>query len=103
MKTYSRSTPEGVKDILFEECLRRRDVGERLARVFQLRGYNEVITPGIEYYDVFAAGEAAVPQEEMYKATDSHGRLIVLRPDLTPPIARLTAMRLKDVERPIRR
>ncbi len=102
MKNYSRSTPEGVRDILFEECLRRRDVSGRLAGVFRSRGYNEVITPGIEYYDVFAAGDAAIPQEEMYKATDSHGRLIVLRPDLTPPIARLAAVRLADAERPLR-
>ena len=80
MKRFNKVTPEGTKDILFEECLARREVSRRLAQVFQMRGYNEVITPGIEYYDVFDAADAAIPQYEMYKSTDNKGRLIVFRP-----------------------
>lgn len=102
MKRFNKVTPEGTKDILFEECLARREVSRRLAQVFQMRGYNEVITPGIEYYDVFDAADAAIPQYEMYKSTDNKGRLIVFRPDLTLPIARLTATRLQSMEKPVR-
>lgn len=102
MKRYMKITPEGTKDILFEECLAQREIGARLTNVFQRRGYNEVITPGIEYYDVFDLEDAGIPQNEMYKSTDNKGRLIVFRPDLTLPIARLTATRLKSVEKPIR-
>ena len=102
MKRFNKITPEGTKDILFEECLARRAVSRRLEAVFQMRGYNEVITPGIEYYDVFGAEDAAIPQQEMYKSTDNKGRLIVFRPDLTLPIARLTATRLQSVEKPVR-
>lgn len=102
MKRYNRVTPEGMKDILFEECLAQREVGARLQRVFKNRGYNEVVTPGIEYYDVFDLEDAGIPQNEMYKSTDNKGRLIVFRPDLTLPIARLTATRLKPVEKPVR-
>ena len=102
MKRYMKITPEGTKDILFEECLAQREIGTRLTNVFQKRGYNEVITPGIEYYDVFDLEDAGIPQTQMYKSTDNKGRLIVFRPDLTLPIARLTATRLKSVEKPIR-
>lgn len=102
MKRYNKLTPEGTKDILFEECLAQREIGERLRKVFRSRGYNEVVTPGIEYYDVFDLEDAGIPQNEMYKSTDNKGRLIVFRPDLTLPIARLTATRLKSVEKPIR-
>ena len=102
MKRYMKITPEGTKDILFEECLAQREIGARLTNVFQKRGYNEVITPGIEYYDVFDLEDAGIPQTQMYKSTDNKGRLIVFRPDLTLPIARLTATRLKSVEKPIR-
>lgn len=102
MKRFNKITPEGTKDILFEECLAQRTVSERLAQVFKMRGYNEVVTPGIEYYDVFDAEDAAIPQYEMYKSTDNKGRLIVFRPDLTLPIARLTATRLQSVEKPVR-
>jgi len=102
MKRFNKVTPEGTKDILFEECLAQREVSARLERVFRMRGYNEVITPGIEYYDVFDLADAAIPQYEMYKSTDNKGRLIVFRPDLTLPIARLTATRLQAMEKPVR-
>lgn len=102
MKRFNKVTPEGTKDILFEECLAQREISTRLERVFKMRGYNEVITPGIEYYDVFDLENAAIPQYEMYKATDNKGRLIVFRPDLTLPIARLTATRLQSMEKPVR-
>ena len=47
MKKFNKITPEGTKDILFEECLSQRTVSERLTHIFKMRGYNEVITPGI--------------------------------------------------------
>ena len=102
MKKFNKITPEGTKDILLQECLSQRTVSERLTHIFRMRGYNEVITPGMEYYDVFDAPNAAIPQYEMYKYTDNKGRLIVFRPDLTLPIARLTATRLQAMEKPIR-
>ena len=102
MKTYSKITPEGARDLLFEECRARREVQAKLSQVFTLRGYREVITPGLEYFDVFNLPGAAVSQQEMYKCTDNHGRLVVFRPDSTLPIARMAASRLQGWERPLR-
>ena len=102
MRTYSKITPEGARDLLFEECRARREAQARLSRVFSLRGYREVITPGLEYFDVFNLPGAAVSQQEMYKCTDNHGRLLVFRPDSTLPIARMAASRLQGQEKPLR-
>lgn len=102
MKNYSKITPEGTRDILFEECLAQREAQRRLSRIFSLRGYHEVLTPGLEYYDVFSLPGAALPQQEMYKTTDNHGRLLVVRPDSTLPIARMAASRLQNSPRPLR-
>lgn len=102
MKKYNLITPEGTKDVLFEECIVRRDLQKKITSIFEVRGYNEVITPGLEYYDVFDLDNAGLPQEEMYKSTDNHGRLLVFRPDLTLPIARLAATRLHGHSLPIR-
>lgn len=102
MKTYSNLTPEGTRDILFEQCLAQRKVQSRLSQVFSLRGYQEVMTPGLEYYDVFRLPGAAIPQQEMYKTTDNHGRLLVFRPDSTLPIARMAASRLQGRPKPLR-
>ena len=102
MKKYNMITPEGTKDFLFEECIVKRSVQKKVTDIFIKRGYNEVITPGLEYYDVFDLDGAKIPQHEMYKSTDNKGRLIVFRPDLTLPIARLTATRLQNVKPPLR-
>lgn len=102
MRTYSRITPEGARDILFEECRGRREIQRRLSWAFALRGYREVMTPGLEYYDVFSLPGAALPQREMYKTTDNRGRLVVFRPDSTLPIARMAASRLQGQCKPLR-
>ena len=102
MRNYSKLTPEGVRDVLFDECRAHREAQRRLTDIFTKRGYREVITPGLEYYDVFSLPGAAIPQQEMYKSTDSGGRLLVFRPDSTLPIARMAAARLQGCRRPIR-
>lgn len=102
MRTYELITPEGTKDVLFDECLARRDVENRYRKIFGGMGYSEVITPGIEFYDVFNDGLRKYSQEALYKLTDAKGRLITLRPDCTIPIARLAATRLRDVPMPLR-
>ena len=102
MKNYSKLTPEGVHDVLFDQCRAHREAQRRLTAIFARRGYREVITPGLEYYDVFSLQGAALPQQEMYKSTDSGGRLLVFRPDSTLPIARMAAARLQSRRRPIR-
>lgn len=102
MKKFNMMIPEGTRDILPDECREIRSVQKKLMDVFIKRGYKEVMTPGLEYYDVFNIEGAEIPQHEMYKSTDNHGRLIVVRPDLTLPIARLTATRLKNSDLPIR-
>ncbi len=102
MKRYDLITPEGTRDLLFDECLSRRAVEDKFAQIFKTRGYSEVVTTGIEFYDVFNKGSRTVPQEQLYKMVDSKGRLIAMRPDSTIPIARLVATRLKDAKMPLR-
>ena len=102
MGTYSKLTPKGTRDILFEECAAQREARRRLSQVFSLRGYHEVLTPGLEFFDVFNLPGAAIPQQEMYKCTDNQGRLLVLRPDSTLPIARMAASRLQQRQKPLR-
>lgn len=95
-------TPEGTKDYLFEEAVLRRQIENRLREAFELRGYHEVVTPSLEFLDVFQSEESGIPAEQMYKLVDAKGRLMVLRPDSTLPIARLCATRLKQERLPLR-
>ncbi len=102
MRRNRRVTPEGTRDLLFEECLARREAEGRLTDLFVRRGFSEVMTPGIEFYDVFHADSMAIPAESMYKLSDDKGRLLVMRPDSTMPIARLAGARLQQAPLPLR-
>lgn len=102
MKNYSKITPEGTRDLLFGECRARRKAEEAVNRVFINRGFSEIITPGIEFMDVFNKKAQSIPSEDMYKLVDNKGRLLVIRPDSTLPIARVVGTRLQSHTRPIR-
>lgn len=102
MKNYYLITPEGTQDLLFDECIIRRNVENTIHSIFKKSGYSELITPGLEFFDVFNLSSRHFPQESLYKLVDSKGRLIVLRPDSTTPMARVVATRLKDAPLPLR-
>lgn len=102
MRINDMITPEGTKDLLFDECIIRQSVEDKIHSIFNSRGYSELITPSIEFYDVFNHNSGYFPQERLFKLTDCKGRLLVLRPDNTIPIARIVATRLKDAVLPMR-
>lgn len=102
MKRNDLITPEGTRDLLFADCLARRSVEDRLKKLFTGFGYSEVVTPGIEFYDLFIGSSRNFQQESLYKLVDSKGRIITLRPDSTIPIARLVATRLSEATLPLR-
>lgn len=96
MKRWNIYTPEGMQDILFERCHMKRKLESRLRELFIKSGYSEIETPSIEFFDVFSGEQSLIPQEGMFKFTDQQGRILVLRPDMTIPIARVAATKLKD-------
>ncbi len=102
MKRYDLLTPEGTRDLLFDECVALRMVENKLTDIFLTHGYTEVVTPGLEFFDVFTLKSRYFAQESMYKLTDGKGRLMVLRPDSTMPIARLVATRLREEPLPLK-
>ena len=102
MKRYSKITPEGSNDYLFEECDDRRNVERILADLFKENNYRKVMTPAIEFFDVFKSDNTGIEPEEMFKMSDSKGRTTVLRPDNTMPIARMVATRLSNDNFPVR-
>ncbi len=96
MNNYKYHIPPGTQDYLPVECAHKRELEERARRTFAAWGYDEVETPSMEYYDVFRGTVGDFEQERLFKLTDSSGRLLVLRPDLTMPLARVAATKLAD-------
>ncbi|HHW45873.1 MAG TPA: ATP phosphoribosyltransferase regulatory subunit [Clostridiales bacterium] len=102
MDKFTFKTPEGTRDLMFDECETFNFVKNTLSEMFSSRGYYEVKTPVLEYFDLFTLESAHFKQEDMYKLCDNTGRILVLRPDMTMPIARLASTRLKGAPLPIR-
>ncbi len=95
MVSNNVNTPEGTRDRLFNECKARRNAEAAITGVFQEYGYSEIITPEVEFYNMFVQTGNPLPEESMVKITDKSGRILVMRPDNTTPIARAAATRLK--------
>ncbi len=102
MKNYAKITPEGTKDYLAMESRAIRCAEKRLSAVFKSKGYEKVMTPTIEFFDVFNRESSGYSPENLYSLTDSYGRLLVLRPDSTLPIARLVSTRFQNARLPLR-
>ncbi|MGE4548944.1 MAG: ATP phosphoribosyltransferase regulatory subunit [Intestinibacillus sp.] len=102
MNRFCISTPEGTRDLLFASCRALRETENRIRATLEQRGYSEIITPSVEYYDVFAQANPELDQEAMLKIIDRSGRICVARPDNTTPIARIAATRLDDAALPVR-
>ena len=73
MNQYAISTPEGTRDRLFAATRMFRQNEKRIRDLFEARGYDEIITPSLEYYDVFTQAGSSIGQEKMYKLTDRNG------------------------------
>lgn len=102
MNRFSISTPEGTRDLLFSSCRMLRQTETAICGALEGRGYSEIITPVVEYFDVFAQANPELSQENMLKIIDRSGRICVARPDNTTPIARIAATRLDDAALPVR-
>ena len=66
MKSYDLITPEGTRDLLFDECVARKNEEEKLRAMFTAPGYSEVISPALEFYDVFNMKARSFKQEDLY-------------------------------------
>lgn len=95
-------TPEGVRDIYNMECARKLVLQENLHHLLKKYGYHAIETPTFEFFDIFGREIGTTPSKELYKFFDREGNTLVLRPDMTPSIARAAAKYFVDEDMPIR-
>jgi ATP phosphoribosyltransferase regulatory subunit len=91
------STTPGTRDILPPESTRLLDVQARILECFRLHGFREVITPALEYSEVV---EEPKLRDASFKLFDPDNQMLLLRPEMTTPIARLVAQRLGNAPTP---
>lgn len=94
--------PEGTRDLILDDCAVKKRLQRDIESILDKWGYDEIVTPTIEFYQTFNSGFQNLEEQDVYKFIDSKGRILVLRPDMTIPIARVVATKFKNVEDPIR-
>ena len=102
MKNQLLHTPEGVRDIYNHECAVKLELEKRLHQVIRSHGYQDIQTPTFEFFDIFNKERGSVVSNEMFKFIDREGNTLVLRPDLTPSIARCASKYFMTEDMPLR-
>lgn len=95
-------TPDGVRDIFGRECDKKRYLERRIDKLYRSFGYQSIETPSFEFFDVFAREVGTVPSKDLYKFFDREGHTLVLRPDITPAVARAVSMYFAEETMPLR-
>ncbi len=93
--------PSGTRDVLPDETRELRRITDALRAVFERDGYGEVVTPALEYESELARANMR-DARPAYRVFDENGAVLVLRSDMTVPIARVVATRYPHVEPPLR-
>lgn len=97
-----REVPGGVKDFLPREMGLKRQIELSALELLKSWGYREVDTPVYEYLEVVERSVGQYIREELQLMLDREGRILVLRPEMTIPIARLAATHLQNEALPLR-
>jgi ATP phosphoribosyltransferase regulatory subunit len=94
--------PAGMRYYIGAEARLRRTIEDTAMSVFAGWSYEEVITPSVDYYDLFEQGMGQAEAQRGFRFTDNDGRLLALRPDVTSSVARMAATLLSERPRPLR-
>ncbi|WP_428375428.1 ATP phosphoribosyltransferase regulatory subunit [Lichenicoccus sp.] len=95
--------PAGLRDLLPPDAETEALSVEQLMAVFASHGYERVKPPLLEFEDSLLSGSGAAIAEQTFRLMDpSTRRMMGLRPDMTPQVARIAATRLTNAPRPLR-
>jgi len=95
-------TVRGMRDFLPEEAKIMKYIESKARKIAELYGYQEIIMPVVESYELLAAKAGEEVRLRMYAFKDLGGRMVALRPEFTPSVARLVATTLKNEPKPLR-
>lgn len=101
MSAVRHLEPQGVDTLLGEEVEFQETLTALFRDCFRRYGYRPVLTPTFEYLDLFRETES-LSGDDMVKLIARDGRVLVIRPDATVPVSRMTARLYRDVPYPLK-
>ncbi len=93
--------PAGVRDYLPRAVTKLRKIENDVLHCMSRWGYQQMITPTLEYYDTVGVASSTSDQK-LYKLLNNRGQALVLRSEMTAPVARVVSSLLKDEPLPLR-
>ena len=93
--------PIGVKDYLPHAVSKLRAIERDVLDCMNRWGYEQIITPTLEYYDTVGVASSTLDQR-LFKLLNNRGTTLVLRSDMTAPIARVVSSLLREQPLPLR-
>ena len=94
--------PDGMRYYYGREARLRRKVEEIVMSVFDGWSYEEITTPTVDYYSLFEHGMGRSEAHRAFRFTDTDGRLLALKPDVTSGVARAAVTTFAERARPLR-
>ncbi|WP_456471766.1 histidine--tRNA ligase [Methanocaldococcus sp.] len=94
--------PRGTRDFTPEEMKKRRYIENKLREVFESYGYEEILTPTFESFELIAKKTGEEIRKQLYVFKDHGGRELALRPEMTSPVVRFYLNELKNLQKPLR-
>ncbi|MCP6682192.1 ATP phosphoribosyltransferase regulatory subunit [Bacillus nakamurai] len=93
--------PHGMRDTLPGLYEEKKNVRFALTDLIDKWGYQFMETPTLEFYETVGV-QSAIEEQQLFKLLDQDGKTLVLRPDMTGPIARVAASKLHKHDHPLR-
>ncbi|WP_433744550.1 ATP phosphoribosyltransferase regulatory subunit [Falsibacillus pallidus] len=100
-KRFMFEKPLGMRDTFPAIYETKRNIKEKIHHTLETWGYRYIETPTLEFYETVGAASATLDQQ-LFKLLDQQGHTLVLRPDMTAPIARVAVSKLLKEQIPLR-
>lgn len=100
-KLFMFEKPLGLRDTLPQIYEIKSKIRTSISEEMKRWGYQFIKTPSLEYFDTVGTA-SAIHNQQLFKLLDSQGHTLVLRPDMTAPIARVAASKMLDEKLPLR-
>ena len=103
MQPHPALLPTGLADVLPPDAAADSAAGERALALLRAHGYEQTAPPMLEFEESFLSGAGEHLARDTFRMMDpASQRMLALRSDLTPQIARIAATRLANAPRPLR-
>ena len=102
-KLIEPRTLKGFRDFLPEAMIPREKIIARIVDVYRSYGFCPIDTPVLEYLEILMGKGGDETDKQLYRFTDSGGREVGMRFDLTVPFARFSAQHLAEIGTPFKR